>query len=395
MDARALYRLTSPTAWAEPPSRYSFSSLKKMGQCLRQWQLARSTYGDLTSYPERPNEAAEIGSIVHEILSRLFHATALAGYPPLGSPSFRSAVDGVDILGVAREQLDAFAKRVTANPRAQGSRPRATPRDIYNKVAAAFRGEYATVVAHELAPIPAPAVDEMKGADRSGTPEQRRALLDRVGVLSEEHVEHPTLPLHGFIDLLVRRDGGTTVLDFKTGASRPEYRDQVLVYALMWWRSTGDLPSRAELRYGARVESWLVTEGELARLEQEVKGKIARASSGLDARPAAANVGAHCAGCSVRQLCGDYWQGMASVSGLQRAGERVDIELVIASDGTRTGFVGHDREAREITVVFEEGLGALHGPFSAGRRLRVLGAARDTDEGTLRLAPGTEVFHVG
>jgi len=393
MEARDLYRLTAPTAWADPPSRYSFSSLKRMGQCLRQWQLSRSTYGDLTGYPERPSEAAEVGSIVHDLLSKLFHATAIAGYPPLGSGAFRDALERVDILATARERLDAFAKRAAGSPRAHGFRPHATPRDVYNKVAAALRDEYARVVAQGFTPIPP--LDMSRPAGPEDTPAQRCALLQRAGVLSEEHVRHPSLPVHGFIDLLVRRDGRTTVLDFKTGESRPEYREQLLMYALMWWRSTGDLPEGVELRYGARVEAWPVVEAELVRVEREVEERIHRHGRGLMVQPAAASVGAHCAGCSVRQLCGDYWQWLADAGRAASAGERVDVEIVVESDGTRTGFAGSDAHGRDVTIVFEEETEAFYGPFLTGRRLRVLAVSRDADEATFRLARGAEVFHVG
>ena len=55
-------------------------------------------------------------------------------------------------------------------------------------------------------------------------------------------VAHPTLPVHGVIDLLRRDAAGTHVVDFKTGTPKPEHRDQFALYALLWWRATGDLP---------------------------------------------------------------------------------------------------------------------------------------------------------
>jgi hypothetical protein len=391
MDARALYRLTAPTEWAGSPPRFSFSSLKRMSVCLRHWQLARSRYEDLSAYPERPSEAAEVGSIVHDLLSPLFRATALAGYPALGSTAFQEAVTRVDILGTARTALAAFEERALASPRRLGFRRRATARDVYNKVAAAFRDEYARVVAQAFAPIPL--LEEATASHATKKPAETLALLERLGVLSEEEVHHPTPPLWGFVDLLVRRDGRTTVLDFKTGASRPEYRDQLLLYALMWWRSTGDMPAGIELRYGARVEAWPVVKEELLRVEKELDVKIARFAEGLAAQPAAATVGPHCVGCSVRQLCGDYWMLVGEQGGATRAGEQGDLEVLVQSTATKTGFVGKTTSGREMTVVFEEDVGAFSGPFIVGKRLRVLGATRDPEEGTVRLTRTAEVFH--
>ena len=362
-----------------------------MGVCLRQWQLARSRYGDLAAYPERPSEAAEMGSIVHDLLSRLFRATALAGYPALGSQAFHEAVARVDILGNARTALAAFEERALASPRRLGFRLRATARDVYNKVAAAFRDEYARVVAQAFAPIPP--LEEGAPAHATKKPAETLALLERLGVLSEEEVHHPTLPLWGFVDLLVRRDGRTTVLDFKTGASRPEYRDQLLLYALMWWRSTGDMPAGIELRYGARVEAWPVAKEELLRVEKELEVKIARFAEGLAAQPATATVGPHCAGCSVRQLCGDYWRWVGEQGRQTQAGETGDLEVIVQSAATKTGFVGETPHGREVTVVFDEDVGAFSGPFMAGKRLRLLGTTRDQEEGTVRLTRSAEVFH--
>lgn len=141
-------------------------------------------------------------------------------------------------------------------------------------MAQAFLEEYARILAEKgnLPPIPA-AEQDVRAA--GAAPVERLALLERLGVLSEQEVRHPELPLLGIIDLLVRRDGQTTVLDFKTGASRPEYRRQIQLYALLWWRSTGDLPAHVELRYGARVEGWPVSADELCRLEEELAVEIA------------------------------------------------------------------------------------------------------------------------
>ncbi|MCC6553791.1 MAG: PD-(D/E)XK nuclease family protein [Polyangiaceae bacterium] len=391
MEARSLYRLTGPTAWAEPPERFSYSSLKRMGACLRQWQLATSSYGDLARYPERMSEPAEVGIIAHDLLSRLFRAMALAGHPPIGSEPFRAAVARVDLLGAARAMLADVERRAVASPRAPGFRLQATARDVYNKVSQAFRSEYASVAAQAAAlpALPSPAPDPAAAAEPAPTAD-RLELLVRQGVLSEEEVRHPGLPLRGFIDLLVRRQGRTTVLDFKTGAAHDEHRDQLLLYALMWWRSTGDLPATIELRYGARVVSWPVSEPDLVRAEREVSEKIERHRAGLRARPAAATVGPACAGCAVRQLCAEYWS--APPSG--RSGDRADLELVVEGSVTKTGLMGRTRGGQEIALVFEEAVALSAGPFPPGARLRILGAQREAGAHAFRIPRGAEVFHL-
>ena len=395
MDRRELYRTTGPTTWAGPPRAFSFSSLKRMDTCLRQWQLGRSKYGDLGGYPERPAEPAEVGRIVHDLLSRLFQAAALAGYPPLDSDAFKAVVRTVDITGTARRSLEAFARDAAVSPRARGFQLQTTARDVYNKVAAAFRDEYERAVerARTLPAIPTLPTSP-SGSEVTGGPERpgvdRYAALERLGVLSEEEVRHPRLPLRGFVDLLVRRDGATTIIDFKTGKSQPEYQQQLFLYALMWWRSTGDRPARIELRFGALVEGWPVSEGDLVRVEQETEARIARYQGWLSVQPAAVTVGAHCERCHVRQLCGDYWAAGAA-SG-RSAGSYHDREIVVRGAISKTGFVGEHERDGEITFVFDEDVGLAWGPFTAGERLRILGASQEPDPGVLRLGRASEVF---
>jgi PD-(D/E)XK nuclease superfamily len=88
-----LYRMGGPTAWAEAPELFSYSTLLAIETCPRRWQLEHSRYGEFDSLPIRPAPAAVEGQIVHEILDRLFKALALRGLPPLGSADFRAAGD--------------------------------------------------------------------------------------------------------------------------------------------------------------------------------------------------------------------------------------------------------------------------------------------------------------
>lgn len=388
MEAPAFYRLTGPTEWEGPPETFSYSSLKRMGACLRQWQLASSRYDNLARCPERPSEPAELGVIVHEMLSRLFRTMALAGYPELGTEAFRVAIAQFDILGTARRLIEGVEDRAAGNPRALGFRFQATARDVYNRVSQAFRQEYTSISAQaaRLAPLPQQREPPIRQAG------SRLQLLEAQGFLSEEEIRHPRLPIRGFIDLVVRREGRTVILDFKTGASEPEYREQLLLYALMWWRSTGDLAAGIELRYGARVEAWPVTEAELVRVEEELEEKIRRYQEGLSRKPAGASLGPHCAGCGVRQFCDDYWQWSGGSGEDQRQSEWIDVEVVIQNIVNRTGFITRDRAGRELTVVCDADVLPVQGSLATGGRLRLVNARREEGTSALRITRTTEVF---
>lgn len=361
--------------------------MKRMDVCLRQWQLGKSAYGDLDGYPERPSEPAAVGSIVHDLLSHLFCVTAQAGYPPLGSEPFRQVLLSAQILERSKRALEAFASRARVNPRADESNLRNTARDIYNHVAIAFQDEYRRIVRETgrfVAARPSPPETAAEG---------RLTVLERQGMLSEEHVKHPQLPLIGIIDLLAREAGETVVLDFKTGQPQPHYAEQVRLYALLWWRSTGDLPTHVELRYGARVDRSAVSREDLEALEKHLEAKIALHTRGLGETPARATQGAHCSNCHVRALCDVHWE-TADGAGLERAipGNARDEELIVERSGASTGFEAITADKRRLTVVYEEDVGAKWGPFVSGETLRCMSAFPSEDPSVLRIARSTEVF---
>jgi len=167
-------------------------------------------------------------------------------------------------------------------------------------------------------------------------------------------------------------------LTLTSRCSRPERRsrstgEQLRLYALMWWRSTGDLPATIELRYGAHGERWPLTEAELVS--------------------AAATLGPHCSGCGVRQLCDGYWESKANEGGGK--GARVDVEVVVQSVMNRGGFIGREPGGREIAVVCEEDVAAMHEPFVVGERVRIVNAQREGDGSAVQITRPAEVFRVG
>jgi DNA helicase II / ATP-dependent DNA helicase PcrA len=114
----------------------------------------------------------------------------------------------------------------------------------------------------------------------------------------------------GRYDLVVQDGGGTTILDFKTGAvddpakaqERARESLQLDVYALAWLRATGRLPGRVELRFletglsGARTP----TLDEVARTESRVREiSAALRRREFPARPS----WTACGQCAFREIC--------------------------------------------------------------------------------------------
>ena len=150
-----LYQMLGPTAWAIPPSSYSYSSLTAIERCPRQWQLAHSRYGDLARFPTRPHPAAVEGEIVHAVLDRLFKALAVRGMPALGTLSFREGLAEVDIQRSVRHLVVEHERRLADHPRAGAFRLRTSPQQLVNQVIRLFRGLYEGALAtHRASDLP-------------------------------------------------------------------------------------------------------------------------------------------------------------------------------------------------------------------------------------------------
>ena len=330
MKADALYRLTGPSVWAGAPTAYSFSTLRTLRECALRWQLQRSTYGDQRGFPERPNAAALTGKVLHQALDLLFQALGARGMPAVGSASFQDTLRALDLIGKIRAGLQRQQAMLAENPRARGLRLLVTERELYNQVCRLFHPLYAQARAarrggHERGDAPEAFSDEL----------QQR--LRTRGVLTELRLTHPTLPILGVIDLLWQDGAGTRIVDFKTGVPQPHHREQVALYALLWWRASGELPSALEIRYPEVTETVAVTAGELVTLEEQVRAEFQALAAVLASPPAEARPGPHCARCDVRGLCDAYWARRPVSDSTVEEGTWCDAEgvvLEVAADGT-------------------------------------------------------------
>lgn len=118
------------------------------------------------------------------------------------------------------------------------------------------------------------------------------------------------LTLRGFVDRVDRApDGRIRLVDYKTGKSpgagfESKAMFQMRFYALVWWRMTGDVPTRLQLlylkdgqsiAYEPQAEELLATERKILA----IRDAIARAvDDGFQPSPSAL-----CTWCSFRDLC--------------------------------------------------------------------------------------------
>jgi CRISPR/Cas system-associated exonuclease Cas4 (RecB family) len=393
MTERSIYRFVEPTRWATTPTTFSFSSLVAIEACPLQWQLLHSAYGDLPQFPVRPHPAAVEGEIVHEVLDLLFKRLALAGLPAIGSPEFSAQIARVNVSQAVAERVSDYYGRVAARPRSGGFRLRVDTQQLVNRVIRLFRAEYpkaTATVGAEPQSSPVLVTEALSG-------EALLSLLSMQGALSELHLSHPTLPFIGVIDLVRLAGDGVTVVDFKTGEPKSVHRQQLMLYAVLWWRRTGQAPVATEIRYPSHAATFSVSADDLHSAEEDLSARINALTALLAHPPATPRPGDQCRYCDVRQFCNTYWENelreLPIRNEKQSDRQSIDIELTVCSQPSAHGFEAQSRNGPRCTVVYAADGWGIHGPFTEGESLRVLNAQLAKNREALELMPWTEVFH--
>lgn len=378
----SFYELQGPTAWADPPSAWSSTSLDDVEACPRRWQLLRSRWGDFERFPVRPHPAAIEGQIVHEALDRLTRACGQRGNPAFGSAEFSAALTDADFFPGFARAVAEWQQRLTTHPRpGPAFRLRASGEELANRAVRMFREQYK----------PDGHVTSQAAERATDTPADVKALLKQKRALSEVKLTHPKIPFLGILDRVQDTGEGVEVVDFKTGKPSDKHRKQLLRYALLWWRKTGDAPVRVSAQYLDGVESWAVTQGALEDVEADLVKKLPLLTDTLGTHPAAAKPGTGCHTCAVRARCAAGWavgEEAALVDG------RGDAELIVQAKAGDHGFLARSRTGAEIAVVYEAPVAKLLPEHVEGQVLRVLDGVWKEKRTQLELKAWTEVFVV-
>jgi CRISPR/Cas system-associated exonuclease Cas4 (RecB family) len=342
-----------------PPEVWSFTSLAQVRTCPLQWQLRHARNGAKGS---TRNPRALEGQIVHETLDSLFKILVRAGLPTVGSPEFAEA-----ILSFAPHQVVAARTRAEDLKGLQRGfvplRWTKSTQGLINDVVLLLRQQYApsdemraSLVRASTAAL-APVVD-------LGTE------LKKQGFLSEIELRHPALALKGTLDLVALRGGATVVVDFKTGNAAEEHARQVLLYSLLWWRVTGEVPARAELVYPNGMTAVAVSAAELAQLERDLVTEM-RAFTDSLGQVAEARKGPHCRYCAPRGQCDAYWNPPpVTSSGI------VDVEFVPAGPRGFASLPVRLEGGAGATLVFAPGSPTIAGLPVEATRVRALGLVK-------------------
>ncbi len=382
MSSGSPYDMQAPSRWALPPKRFSFSSLQSVTSCPRRWQLLHSEWGSFSRFPEREHPAAMEGKIVHEALDMLSRALGRRGRPAVGSPEFQAAAAECGFWEFFSEKVVEWNARAAEHPRAgPGLVIRTAPRELANRAVRLLRERYRPGLGRAAQARGGPAPTGSSFGD----------ALIREGMLSEVKLEHPSLLLMGILDLvLLDADGGSAIVDFKTGAAKDAHRDQLRLYAVLLWRHMGRVPASIAIQY--LDESWeeVVSETALAREEERVAAAIDAALAALAKQPGPAIVSQECARCPVRARCDEGWSRAESNRDL--SGRTADLELTIVSTPTPTGFTGRRRDGSELPVVYEAAVGGTLPRTTEGARVRLTDVVPTKDSKAVEIRPWSEIF---
>ena len=220
--------------------------------------------------PEPPSPAAARGTLVHAVLERLFDHPAAARTPQ-----------------AARALLDPEWARLTAED------PELTSLFEADEQRDAWLAQAATML------------------DRYFTLEDPRRLEPAHRELHVEAVLDSGLLLRGYIDRLDVAPGGEIrIVDYKTGtAPREEFEARALFqmkfYALVLWRSQGQLPRLLQLIYlgSSEIVRYAPDEADLRATERKINAlwqAIERARDAGDWRPRPSRL---CDWCAHKPIC--------------------------------------------------------------------------------------------
>lgn len=232
--------------------------------------------------PERPGLAAFRGTLVHEVLDRVFDIAA-----------DERTVDAATLL---------------------------LPRALTDLLAAEPDSAFAIV---EHAPWPADEPPPVPEAERDSLLSQAGSLLDRYFAMEDPAVIEPThreqlleveldddLLLRGYVDRIDETDGRLRVVDYKTGkAPAANWEQQAMFqlrfYALMVQLVMGRIPERLQLLYlgSSEVLTYHPDNEDLERFERKLGAlwrAITRAAEMQDWRPRPSK---KCQWCAFQSLC--------------------------------------------------------------------------------------------
>ena len=392
----SLHYLFEPTTWTSPPESYSFSRLATINSCPRRWLLINSRWGEFARFPQRARPSAIEGQIVHDALDRLAKELGRVGRPPIGSSAFSQAVEHCDFWRYFAEQIAGWNSKLTQHPRPSPTYVvRTKPADLANLAVRLFREQYRTGDGK--------GISETRSAPKvslSGRSASLSSLLKGRGSLSELRLAHPSLPFVCVLDLVQQVDhDNVAIVDFKTGRPKPEHKDQLETYAVLWWRATEQFPTHIAVQYLDTGYDWRVSPDQIRSREDALAAEVQLAAAVLGNPPAPARPGEACGWCPVRARCDEGWKSLEQAHPYSPGSDAqsdvsIDLELVVASLPYMTGYAASLVNGDRVHIVYDAATGASLPPVEVGERLRLIDVMARPGGKEFQIYPWTETYRI-
>lgn len=208
--------------------------------------------------------------------------------------------------------------------------------------------------------------------------------------------------MKGRVDLLTVFSDRVDIIEHKTGAEDPSHLDQLRFYAMLW--DQDDVANSARTPLGVLIASYPANEvtipapneSELLALVASISARVANADSQVEAEAPVAITGEHCRLCSVRSLCGAYWEQVTPDPAAAPGGTWFDYEGIVGQQNGIRSWWMLDRDSGKTELLLRAT--SIGRPLEPGHRLRLLGLRRDADpelENTVAtMTANSEVFTV-
>lgn len=242
-------------------------------------------YRTIDRLPERPGLAAFRGTLVHEVLDRLFAQPGPQRTP--GTAADLVAPTLQDLLDAQPEAAFAIVEDAIW--------PAEVPPEVAPEARERLIQQAMTLLTSYFA------MEDPSGIDGV----RREQLVE--SYLSEDFL------LRGYVDRMDEVDGRLRVVDYKTGKAPGQAWEQSAMfqlrfYALVVQRSTGKVPERLQLLYlgNREVLTYHPDEEDLARFERKLQAlwqAITRAAERGDWRPRPSK---KCQWCSHQAMCPEF-----------------------------------------------------------------------------------------
>jgi PD-(D/E)XK nuclease superfamily protein len=366
--------------------------------------LRRATYPqiwDRSGYPESPSIPSLEGEVIHKSLERVIEALAERGCEAADAHCGFEVMKSLGgFTSIVASLIEHRMATLESNPRVR-DRVGSLRQALLLRMPDMRQRVQSVVAMTEMLPRSSDTAEQQ-------VPLQTRSPLPE-GSYAEVQLDVPELEWTGRADLLTIRSSGVEIMDYKTGSREDDHQNQLRTYALLWNRDaklnpSGSRANRLTLRYPSGDEEVAApSDNELLLLEYGLRERTRRSAIELARRPPPARPAPEtCTGCSVRQLCPEYWNY------LEKGGQAIiedtselqfgDVEVkVLRRQGPRSWLVECERGVGPgVAAILRTTSESTTFPLSA--RQRVLNAAigRDDDSGRVVLTQtsASEVFQL-